>query len=93
MSDTLPSQIDHMVNERINGDRRLLNFYYGQQWESRERRVERHLVFKYARVFIDIFNSERLEGEDIIFAQVKKKEVEIEESRTISETILRFVIL
>ena len=53
MSDTLPSQIDHMDNERINGYRRLLDFYYGQQWESRERRGERHLVFNYARVFIE----------------------------------------
>lgn len=62
MNDNVPSQIDRMDTERLKGYRRLLDFYYGLQWEGRERRGERHLVFNYARVFIEKITSYLMAG-------------------------------
>jgi hypothetical protein len=61
-NEILPSQIERMDTERMKGYRSLLDFYYGQQWESRERRGERHLVFNYARVFIEKITSYLMAG-------------------------------
>ncbi|MGD9142826.1 MAG: phage portal protein [Dehalococcoidia bacterium] len=61
-NEILPSQIDRMDTERMKSYRSLLDFYYGQQWESRERRGERHLVFNYARVFIEKITSYLMAG-------------------------------
>ena len=62
MNETVPSQIDRRDTERMKGYQRLLDFYYGLQWESRERRGERHLVFNYARVFIEKITSYLMAG-------------------------------
>ncbi len=62
MNEAVPSQIDRLDIDRMKGYRRLLDFYYGIQWEGRERRGERHLVFNYARVFIEKITSYLMAG-------------------------------
>ena len=57
MNETLPMQLARLGLARTKGYRELLDFYYGQQWTGRERRGERHLVFNYAKVFIDKITS------------------------------------
>ncbi|HJX11975.1 MAG TPA: phage portal protein [Dehalococcoidales bacterium] len=53
MNETIPSQLARMDLERIKGYQELLDFYGGRQWEGRERRGERRLIFNYARVFVE----------------------------------------
>jgi hypothetical protein len=43
--------------ERVKGYKDMLDFYYGRQWEGRERRGERRLTFNYAKVFIEKITS------------------------------------
>ncbi|MFH1648050.1 MAG: phage portal protein [Chloroflexota bacterium] len=53
MNETIPSQLARMDLERMKGYQELLDFYGGRQWEGRERRGERRLIFNYARVFVE----------------------------------------
>ena len=46
----------------MRGYKDLLDFYQGKQWEGRERRGERRLIFNYARVFIDKVTSYLMSG-------------------------------
>jgi len=46
----------------MKGYKELLDFYHGQQWESKERRRERRLAFNYAKVFIDKITSYLMSG-------------------------------
>ena len=48
--------------ERIKGYQELLDFYNGRQWEGRERRGERRLIFNYARVFVEKITSYLMAG-------------------------------
>ena len=52
MNETIPSQITRLDLDRIKGYRELLDFYYGRQWQSRERRGERRLIFNYPRYLL-----------------------------------------
>jgi hypothetical protein len=51
------SQLARLDMERIKSYRELLDFYYGRQWEGRERRGERRLTFNYAKVFVEKITS------------------------------------
>ena len=62
MNETIPSQITRLDLDRIKGYRELLDFYYGRQWQSRERWGERHLIFNYAKVFIEKITSYLMTG-------------------------------
>ncbi len=62
MSDTIPSQLNRLDLERIKGYKELLDFYCGRQWEGRERRGERRLIFNYARVFVEKITSYLMTG-------------------------------
>ncbi len=53
MSDSVLTQLAKMDIERMKRYKELLDFYNGRQWEGRERRGERRLVFNYARVFVE----------------------------------------
>jgi hypothetical protein len=53
MNEIMVSQLARQDLERIKGYKDLLDFYYGRQWEGRERRGERRLTFNYAKVFIE----------------------------------------
>jgi len=57
MSEVFVSQLARLDMERIKSYRELLDFYYGRQWEGRERRGERRLTFNYAKVFIEKITS------------------------------------
>jgi hypothetical protein len=57
MSDTTIAQLAKMDIERMKRYQELLDFYNGRQWEGRERRGERRLVFNYARVFVEKITS------------------------------------
>jgi hypothetical protein len=57
-----PAQLVRRDAERLNNYRQLLDFYHGQQWDSRERRGEKHLTFNYARVFIEKVASYLMSG-------------------------------
>jgi hypothetical protein len=46
----------------MKGYKDLLDFYYGRQWEGRERRGERRLTFNYARVFVEKITSYLMTG-------------------------------
>ena len=62
MNETIPVQLARLDIDRIKGYKELLDFYQGRQWEGRERRGERRLVFNYARVFIDKITSYLMSG-------------------------------
>ena len=52
MNETIPMQLARLDMDRVKGYKELLDFYYGRQWEGRERHGERRLIFNYARVLI-----------------------------------------
>ena len=62
MNETIPSQLTRLDMDRIRGYRELLDFYHGRQWEGRERRGERRLIFNYARVFVEKITSYLMAG-------------------------------
>lgn len=62
MNETVPSQLNRLDAERMKSYRALLDFYYGAQWEGRERWGERRLIFNYARVFIEKITSYLMSG-------------------------------
>jgi len=85
MNETIPVQLTRMDLDRIKGYKELLDFYHGQQWEGRERRGERRLIFNYAKVFIDKITSYLMSGinfavdaaEDSDEARVKARKAEV----------------
>ena len=62
MNETIPSQLTRLDMDRIKGYKELLDFYHGRQWEGRERRGERRLIFNYARVFVEKITSYLMTG-------------------------------
>lgn len=62
MNDSISAQLARRDLTRIKGYRDFLDFYHGQQWAGRARWGERHLVFNYARVFIDKITSYLMSG-------------------------------
>ncbi len=62
MNETIPMQLARLDMDRVKGYKELLDFYYGRQWEGRERHGERRLIFNYARVFIDKITSYLMSG-------------------------------
>jgi hypothetical protein len=62
MSETIPSQLARLDVDRVKGYKELLDFYHGRQWEGRERRGERRLIFNYARVFVEKVTSYMMAG-------------------------------
>ena len=62
MIDFHPSELESRDNERLGCYRRYLDFYNGKQWPSPTRARERHLVFNYAKVFIDKATSHLMHG-------------------------------
>ena len=84
MNESSPMQLRRLDMDRIKEYKRLLDFYYGQHWEGRERRQERRLTFNYAKVFIDKvasylmsginFTVEALEDSDEARARAQKAE-------------------
>ena len=61
-NETIPMQLARLDLDRIRGYQELLDFYHGRQWEGRERRGERRLIFNYAKVFIDKITSYLMSG-------------------------------
>jgi hypothetical protein len=53
MNENIILKLPRLDNERIRGYRELLDFYYGRQWEGRQRRGDRRLIFNYAKVFVE----------------------------------------
>jgi hypothetical protein len=62
MNEAIVAQLTRMDTERIRGYQELLDFYNGRQWEGRERRGERRLIFNYARVFVEKITSYLMTG-------------------------------
>src|SRR4030042_4194081 len=62
MNETIPSQLTRLDMDRVKGYKELLDFYQGRQWEGRERRGERRLIFNYARVFVEKITSYLMTG-------------------------------
>src|SRR4030042_974550 len=62
MNETVVAQLARMDTDRIKGYRELLDFYNGRQWEGREKRGERRLIFNYARVFVEKMTSYLMSG-------------------------------
>jgi hypothetical protein len=61
-NEAVVSQLARMDLDRIRGYQELLDFYNGRQWEGRERRGERRLIFNYARVFVEKITSYLMAG-------------------------------
>lgn len=61
-NETISVQLARLDLDRIRGYQELLDFYHGRQWEGRERRGERRLIFNYAKVFIDKITSYLMSG-------------------------------
>jgi hypothetical protein len=57
MNEMVVSQLARLDTERMKNYRDLLDFYFGRQWEGRERRSERRLTFNYAKVFVEKITS------------------------------------
>ena len=62
MKETTLTQLNRLDMDRMRGYKELLDFYHGQQWEGRERRRERRLIFNYAKVFVDKITSYLMTG-------------------------------
>ena len=62
MNENISAQLARLDMDRIRGYKELLDFYRGQQWEGRDRRGERRLIFNYARVFVDKITSYLMSG-------------------------------
>jgi hypothetical protein len=62
MNETVVEQLARMDTERLRRYQELLDFYNGRQWEGRERRGERRLIFNYARVFVEKITSYLMAG-------------------------------
>lgn len=62
MNETIIAQLAKTDLERIKGYQELLDFYNGRQWEGKERRGERRLIFNYARVFVEKITSYLMSG-------------------------------
>jgi hypothetical protein len=62
MDNTVIAQLARTDLARIKGYQELLDFYNGRQWEGRERRGERRLIFNYARVFVEKITSYLMGG-------------------------------
>jgi hypothetical protein len=56
-NETLSRQLDGMDRDRFRRYRDMLDFYNGRQWQGREHRAERRLVFNYARAFVEKMTS------------------------------------
>lgn len=84
MNENLSAQLARLDMGRIRNYKELLDFYQGQQWEGRDRRGERRLIFNYARVFVDKITSYLMSGinfavdavEDSDEAKVKAQKAE-----------------
>ncbi len=61
-NETVTAQLNRLDPERLRGYKGLLDFYNGRQWEGRERRGERRLIFNYARVFVEKITSYLMTG-------------------------------
>ena len=61
-----PAQLVQRDIDRLKGYRELLDFYHGQQWESRAIRGEKHLTFNYAKVVIDKVTSYLMSGTNFV---------------------------
>ena len=48
-----PAHLEQLNSERIHNYRRMLDFYNGNQWQSRNIRSEKQLSFNYTRAVID----------------------------------------
>jgi hypothetical protein len=53
MNESISAQLSRMDSGRMRQYRELLDFYYGRQWEGRQRRGDRRLIFNYAKVFVE----------------------------------------
>ena len=62
MNETVLSRLNRLDLERMKGYKEFLDFYHGRQWEGRERRSERRLVFNYAKVFVEKVTSYLMTG-------------------------------
>ena len=62
MSNNVLTQLTRLDLDRMKGYRELLDFYNGRQWQGRERRGERRLLFNYARVFVEKITSYLMGG-------------------------------
>jgi hypothetical protein len=61
-NEMMVAQLARTDIERIRCYQQLLDFYHGRQWEGRERRGERRLIFNYARVFVEKITSYLMAG-------------------------------
>ena len=62
MNESIPSQLTRLDTGRMKDYKELLDFYCGRQWEGRERRGERRLIFNYAKVFVEKVTSYLMTG-------------------------------
>jgi hypothetical protein len=60
--DSITAQLNRIDIDRLRGYRELLDFYYGRQWQGRERWGEKRLTFNYTKVFVDKVTSYLMSG-------------------------------
>jgi len=80
MNETIPSQLNRLDVDRIKGYKGLLDFYCGRQWEGRERRGERRLIFNYAKVFVEKITSYLMGGISFAVDPVEKSDDAVEKA-------------
>jgi len=80
MNETIPSRLNRLDVDRIKGYKGLLDFYCGRQWEGRERRGERRLIFNYAKVFVEKITSYLMGGISFAVDPVEKSDDAVEKA-------------
>ena len=61
-NEAISAQLNRFDLDRLKSYKEMLDFYNGLQWEGRERCGERHLIFNYARVFVEKITSYLMAG-------------------------------
>ncbi len=89
MNETMPMQLARLDLDRTRGYKELLDFYYGRQWEGRERRGERRLIFNYAKVFIDKITSYLMSGINFAVDAVEDSDEARARARKVEDALYR----
>jgi hypothetical protein len=87
---SIGTQLNRLDIDRLRGYRELLDFYYGRQWQGRERWGEKRLTFNYTKVFIDKVTSYLMSGVNFAVDAVEDSDKARDRARS-AEAALRQV--
>ena len=89
MNETIPAQLPRLNLDRFKGYKELIDFYNGRQWEGRERRGERRLIFNYTKVFVEKITSYLMAGINFSVEPYKDTDEGHKKARNAEELLYR----